>query len=157
MSSLIVEVCEVNDVTEHDNADSLELVHVKGWQVCAQVGQHAKGSVVVYVPPDAVLPEQLSDAIGVTQYCSPAFPKNADGTRDPGMRVKVAKLRGQPSYGLLMPIPDGNEWGVGTDVAKYYGITKYEPPPRPATGDIVADEAGFEHYWELSWAVNPTS
>ena len=33
MSQLIVEVCEVNDVLPHPNADRLEILIIKGWRV----------------------------------------------------------------------------------------------------------------------------
>lgn len=55
MSSLIVEICEVNDVEKHPNADKLDLVSVKGWQCVAQKGEYQIGDSVVYIPIDSIL------------------------------------------------------------------------------------------------------
>ena len=99
MSSLIVEVCRVESVQKHPNADRMTVCTVKGWRVCAGLDQFRTGDLCVYVPPDSVLPPELSDRLGVTKYLSP-LPTDADGIRPPGGRVRVARLRGEPSYGL---------------------------------------------------------
>lgn len=41
MSSLIVEVCLVDKVLKHTNADKLEIVLVKGWECIVQKGAFA--------------------------------------------------------------------------------------------------------------------
>ena len=53
MSSLIVEVCRIDRVLPHPNADLLELAHIKGWQCVVPKGKYAAGSLVTYVPIDA--------------------------------------------------------------------------------------------------------
>lgn len=135
MSSLIIEVCEINDVVKHPNADKLDLITIKGWQVIDRRGLRKPGERIIYIPPDSVLPEYMSDNLNVTQYCAPAYPKKDDGSRDPGSRVRAAKLRGVVSYGLIVNIPEGKDWQVGQDVAKYFGITKWEPPKRTVGGE----------------------
>lgn len=110
-SSLIVPVATIDALLPHTNADSLELAHVLGWQIVVRKGQFEVGDKIVYIPPDSVLPLELSDHLGVTRYLS-------------NQRVRCARLRGESSFGLVMR-PD-RDWDIGENVADYYGITKYE-------------------------------
>ncbi len=150
MSSLIVEVCRVEEVLLHPNADRMCICTVKGWRVCAgrdqETGrnQFEPGDRCVYVPPDAVLPPELADRLKVTRYLSP-LAKNADGVRAPGGRVRVARLRGEPSYGLILR-PEGPALEVGDDVAARYGITKWEPPPESIDGEAERPHPAFHAY-----------
>jgi hypothetical protein len=153
MSSLIVEVCEVAEVTPHPNADRMAVAKIKGWYVCvakdAVTGEPwcKAGDKVVYFPPDAVLQPEVSDKHGVTKYLG-LLPKNEDGTRPPGGRVMVANLRGFKSYGFASP-PDDPTWPVGTDVAAHYGVTKYEPPLKANQGDAERPHAAFHRYYDM--------
>jgi RNA ligase (TIGR02306 family) len=115
MSSLIVEVCQIDSVTKHPNADQLEIISVKGWQLISQLGLWHVGDKAVYVPIESIIPLELSDKMNITNYLQNG-------------RVKCVKLRGEPSFGVL--IPAQHEWEVGKDVAEILGITKYEPPVR---------------------------
>jgi RNA ligase (TIGR02306 family) len=147
MSSLIVEVCRVDAVEKHPNADRMSICVVKGWRVCAGRDQFEPGDRCIYIPPDAVLPPELSDALGVTKYLSP-LAKNADGVRPPGGRVRVARLRGEPSYGLIIPV-EGPELPVGTDVAERFGITKWEPPAAIIDGEADKPHPAFHGYTDI--------
>jgi RNA ligase (TIGR02306 family) len=153
MSSLIIEVCRVDAVDRHVNADRMCICTVKGWRVCAgrdpETGrnQFQPGDRCIYVPPDAVLPPELSDRLGCTRYLSP-LAMNADGIRPPGGRVRVARLRGEPSYGLIMPVDDPS-LEVGTDVASCLGITKWEPPPDITDGDADRPHPAFHGYTDI--------
>lgn len=145
MSSLIVEVSTVDTVTRHPNADAMEVVHVKGWQVCTKLGQFQAGDRCIYIPPDSILPGPLADRLGVTKYLVP-LPKDATRQRPTGGRIRVARLRGVASYGLLMDAHDDPTWPIGTDVAIHYGITKYEPPPDSNDGETASDLPVFHRY-----------
>ena len=70
MSSLIVEVSKIQKVLPHPNAERLELAHVKGWQCVVPKSRYAPGNLVTYIPPDSVLPAELSDRLGITKYLS---------------------------------------------------------------------------------------
>ena len=124
MSSLIVEVCKVDEVTPHPNADRMAVAKIKGWYVCvakdASTGEPwcKTGDKVVYFPPDSVLQPAVSDKFGVTKYLG-HLPKDEDGTRPPGGRVMVANLRGFKSFGFAGHLDDPT-WEVGKDVAEYY-------------------------------------
>jgi RNA ligase (TIGR02306 family) len=121
MSTLCVKVSKIEKVTAHPNADALDLCIVEGYQCVTAKGLRKEGDIVVYVPPDSVMPLELSDKIGVTKYLSNG-------------RVKCAKLRGEPSFGVIME-PADPSWQIGQDVQDYYGITKYIPPVKVSSGD----------------------
>lgn len=152
MSSLIIEVCNVEAVRKHPNADRMCIVTVKGWDVIAgrndKTGemQFAPGDKCVYFPPETVIPHEISDRMGVTKYLTP-MPKDEEGNRPEESRIRVARLRGEASYGLLMACED-EAWEVGLDVADHYRAYKYDPPP-PCNGDIDRDHPAFHHYYDM--------
>lgn len=135
MSSLIVEVTEIQKILPHPNADLLEIVIVKGWQLVVKKGQYQANDVVVYFPIDTVLPLETSERFGVTKYLSK-------------QRIHCAKLRGEPSFGLAVP-PDDASWMPGTNVADYYGATKYDPPVRTDQGDAEKAHPLFSEYTDI--------
>jgi RNA ligase (TIGR02306 family) len=148
MSTLVVEVCEVKAVYPHPQADALEFITVKGWQVIVQKALGlVVGQKVVYFPPDSVLPPELAERLGITKYLAP-LPREIDGTRKPGLRVRAARLRGEPSYGTIdHSVVAG--WNVGLDVKDHYGVTKFEPPVRPTDGDALPPLAAFHGYTDI--------
>lgn len=136
-SSLIVEVCEIKNINEHPEADALEIAIVKGWECVVKKGQYKIGDIIIYIPIDAILPEDLADRFNVRNYLR-GKEKN---------RVGCIKLRGQMSYGLL--INNEENWDLGTDVAEHYGITKYCPPVRPISGDADKNDPLFEKFTDI--------
>ncbi len=152
MSKLIVEVCEIKEIKQHNNADSLELVVVKGFQCVTKKGQFKVGDKVVYIPPYSLLTKELSDKMGVTNYLSWQTKEDENKNKvtcyDLGGRTRVAELRGEPSFGILIPCPD-NSWEIGKDVAEYYGIKKYTPPFRDVAADAATEVFGFHPYSEI--------
>src|ERR1700760_222447 len=135
MSSLIVEISKIEKIFPHPNAERLELAHVKGWQCVVPKGRYGAGDLVTYVPPDCVLPEALSDRLGITKYLSKG-------------RVRCARLRGEPSFGVIIDL-ENPDWTVGQDVAGFYGITKYVPPIRAQVGDAEPPHPLFVSYTEI--------
>jgi RNA ligase (TIGR02306 family) len=135
MSTLIVEVSKIDRVLPHPNADALELAHIKGWQCVVPKGRYAADSRVVYVPIDSVMPAGLSDRLGITKYLSNG-------------RVRCARLRGEPSFGVVFDADDPS-WPEGTDVRERYGITKYLPPVRPSAGEAETPHPLFVTYTDV--------
>jgi len=135
MSTLIVEVCRIEAVMAHTNADVLELAQIKGWQCVIPKGRYAPGDLVVYIPIDSLIPLERSDAWGITQYLSKG-------------RVRCARLRGEPSFGVIVD-REQCEWAEGQDVKEYYGITKYVPPVRMGAGDAAPAHALFVEYTDV--------
>lgn len=146
MSSLIVDVCEIEEVKPHSNANALELVRVKNWWCVAGIGSYKVGDKAVYFPPDAVIPDALAERFGIAKYCA-QLPKLGDGARPAGLRIRAARFRGEKSCGTVQPLDDPN-WAVGTSVAEYYGVTKFEPPARH-DGDIDTPLDVFHKYTDI--------
>lgn len=117
MSSLIVEVCKVDKIEKHPNADKLSIVTIKGWNCIVSLDQYKEGDLVIYCPPDSIIPADL-----IEKYKLEFLKKNG--------RVGTIKLRGIISQGLVLDIPKpmGYSWKAGLDVAGMMGITKWEPP-----------------------------
>lgn len=134
MSSLIVPVTTIEDMRPHPNADRLELAQVLGWQLVVPKGQYRVGEKLVYFPIDTILPLEVSERFGVTRYLH-------------RQRIRCARLRGEPSFGLAIP-PD-EDWPVGTNVADFYGAVKYEPPVRTIAGDGEEDHPLFVAYTDI--------
>jgi len=98
-------------------------------------GEYQVGDRIVYFPIDTVLPFEISERFGVTKYLSK-------------QRIKCAKLRGEPSFGLAVK-PDRADWPLGENVADYYGASKYEPPVRVGAGDAEKEHPLFVGYTEI--------
>ena len=129
MSTIKVEVTRINDVRPHSNADALELATVGGWQMCVKKGVYHNGDPVVYFEQGTVLPRDVADRLGVTQYLSEKLDINGDRV----LVIHRVKLRGEPSFGLVIEPEPGMV--VGQDVADFYGATKFFPPVRTQAGD----------------------
>jgi len=134
MSSLIIEPIVINEIIPHPNADRLDLVIIKGWQVVTQKGNYKSGDIGIYIPPDSVVPLELSDRWEVTQYLSK-------------QRVKAIRLRGEMSYGFIAP--NENNHPIGVDVAEELGITKWEPAEHVCRGDGERPHVIFTNYTDI--------
>lgn len=114
MSSLIVEVCRIESIVKHPNADRLSVVGVKGWNCIVGLDQYSVGDLVVFVPPDCIIPIDI-----IEKY-------NLEYLRSDG-RTKSVKLRGYLSQGLILDLPEG-KFKEGDDVSGILGIKKWQPP-----------------------------
>jgi hypothetical protein len=135
MSSLIVEVCEIEKVLPHQNAERLELAQIKGWPCVVPRGRYNAGDLITYVPVDSIVPEPLAHRLGVAKYLSKG-------------RVRCARLRGEPSFELVFD-RENDAWAVGTDVREHYGIQKYIPPIKLSAGDAESPHPLFVSYTEI--------
>lgn len=135
MSTLVVEVCKIEKVRPHGNANALALAQIKGWQCVIPKGRNEPGDLVTYIPIDAVIPAEHSDRWGITKYLSNG-------------RVRCARLRGEPSFGVIVDRED-KAWAEGLDVQDYYGITKYIPPVKIGAGDAAPSHSLFIEYTDV--------
>ena len=111
----------IGEIRPIEGADNIELVMVGGWQAITKKGEYQVGDKVVVATTDAVIPQDLSDLMGVTGYLRK------------GQRVRTVKLRGvysecliiSKNIFLLRKFPTLTE---GEDLMELLGITKYEPP-----------------------------
>lgn len=106
----------------HPNADSLSIVRVfDGYTVCVRTSDWEGKELGAYVPPDSIYE---------------------------GKRIKVKKLRGVPSMGMLLPAPIGSN--VGDDVASLLGVTHYNPPePLNSGGDEAQAPKGYRPVYDV--------
>ena len=111
----------IGEIRPIEGADNIELAMVGGWQAITKKGEYQVGDKVVVATTDAVIPQELSDLMGVTGYLRK------------GQRVRTVKLRGvysecliiSKNIFLLRKYPTLTE---GEDLMELLGIVKYEPP-----------------------------
>lgn len=159
MSKLIVEVCRVEEVSKHPNADKLEICRIKGWLTVVKKEEFKQGDLCVFFPPDSILPPAICHGpedsppgrMNNIKYLH-QLPKDAEGNRPPGGRVVATRLRGHVSYGVILPLDstkgDNPEWVEGQDVAEHFGVTKYEPIESNA-GDAERSNPRFYKYTSI--------
>jgi RNA ligase (TIGR02306 family) len=146
MAETIVEVCKIELVTPHPNADALELTQIKGWQCVVPLGKYQAGDLVTYIPIDSLIPLEHADRWGITKYLS--VRTGPDAPTPPAGRVRCARLRGEPSFGVIIDREDPS-WAEGQDVKAHYGITKYIPPLRTTAGDAERPHPLFVEYTDI--------
>ena len=125
MSIFKVEVVPIK-LEPHPNADTLSVVKVFDYTVCVRTVDWQDKLIGAYIPPDSVVPKNENFAF-------------LDGKT----RIKVRKLRGVVSMGLLVPAPDESK--IGDDVATRLGVTHYEPPMQNAktSGEVESPPQGI--------------
>src|SRR3990172_1357654 len=111
----------------HPNADSLSIVHIFGYTIVVKTEQWEGINLGAYIVQDRI--------VDITR---PEF----SFLTNP--RIKVKKLRGVVSMGLLMPAPPDAQ--IGDDVAEFYGVTRYETPENLSTGGEVGPTPSGIYY-----------
>lgn len=136
MSVHEIAIVQIDEILSHPNPEvtRMELVHIWGWQCCVGKGQFKSGDKAVYIPPDYCVP---------TDHPSFAFLTRKDGK--PQERIRVRRLKGTLSQGLMISVPDElADLPVGTNVIEQLGIERYEPPlPKTTGGDFVGAPSGL--------------
>lgn len=132
------EVIRLGNPAKHPNADTLEVYKVFDWDVVAKHGNWNPGDLAAYVVPDSVVDTSRPEF-------SFLAPKDKPGAK---VRVKVARLRGVYSQGLLIPAPAGAV--EGDDVAELFGIERYDPAePVSTTGDAESPPSGLAPVYDV--------
>jgi len=119
-------IARINEIKEIPGADNIEQGVIGGWNCIIKKGEYKVDDLVVVATTDAVIPQELSDAMNVTNYLRK------------GQRVRTVKLRGVYSECLIIPLRYARqsakytklEWDEGKDIMELLGIFKYEPPVR---------------------------
>lgn len=117
-------IAKINEVKAIEGADNIELVVAGGWNAITKKGEFKVGDETIIATTDAVIPETLSEDMGVTSYLRK------------GNRVRTVKLRGVYSECLIIPMKylsgrtTMGDWDLkeGSDCMGFLEITKYEPP-----------------------------
>ena len=137
-------VAKINEVRAIEGADNIELVIAGGWNAITKKGEFKEGSLTVIATTDAVIPEKLSESMGVANYLRK------------GTRVRTVKLRGVYSECLIIPVTYIRAKSIveGKDLMEELGITKYEPPVKQiqlASGRKIKwrDNQNFHIYYKF--------
>jgi RNA ligase (TIGR02306 family) len=117
-------VARINEIKPIEGADNIELAVIGGWNCIVKKGSHKAYELVVVATTDAVIPQELSDSMNVTNYLRK------------GQRVRTVKLRGVYSECLIIPISiaakatgfANTKFDEGDDMMDTLKIFKYEPP-----------------------------
>jgi RNA ligase (TIGR02306 family) len=121
----------ITSLRPHPNADRLEIAQVLGWQCIVQKGIHKEGDKIIFVVIDTLVPP------------TPPFEFLADKNKsDKTIRIKMIKLRGEHSAGVIIPLQDLclETTEIGTDVSQLLGVQKYvKELPANLMGESVGD------------------
>jgi RNA ligase (TIGR02306 family) len=115
-------VARINEIKPIPGADNIEQGIIGGWNCIIKKGEYNVDDLVVVATTDAVIPQEISDSMNVTNYLRK------------GQRVRTVKLRGVYSECLIIPLSHTpykgtvNEYFEGRDMMEAMGITKWEPP-----------------------------
>ncbi len=104
-----VVVAPVINIVKHPNADTLSIGDCDGAPVIFQTGTYNEGDLAVYVPVDAIVPDDDERWTFLKGH----------------RRIKAMRLRGIYSQGVLTK-PDPS-WPAGFDARLALRIEKYEP------------------------------
>ena len=143
-------IAKINEVRAIEGADNIELVIAGGWNAITRKGEFKVGDETIIATTDAVIPEKLSEEMGVTNYLRK------------GGRVRTVKLRGVYSECLIIPMKylrgkttmGDFDLKEGSDCMEFLGIIKYEPPVKQiqlASGRKIKwrDNQNFHIYYKF--------
>lgn len=114
-------VSKIKEIIPIEEADKIESAILNGWKCIVKKGEYKVGDMVLCAITDAVIPETLSESLGIKNYLRS------------GSRVRTVKLKGAYSECLIIPLSaiEENERSKlfeGKDMMNLTGIVKYEPP-----------------------------
>lgn len=143
-------VAKINEVKPIEGADNIEQAIINGWSCIVKKGSHSVDDLVVVTTTDAIIPEDLAETLGVTNYLRK------------GNRVRTVKLKGVYSECLIIPIKypkqatgyANTKWEEGDDLMDVLKIYKYEPPTKQiqlASGRKIKwkDNQNFHIYYKF--------
>lgn len=115
----------ISEIKTHNNADSLELAMIRGWQVVVRKNEFKVGDKVIYIEIDSWVPHTIAPFLSKGQ-----FPRVYEGVE--GQRLRTIQLRKELSQGLILPIEIVDpslitDCSDGFDLTEILGILKWEP------------------------------
>lgn len=139
----LASIQKILEIKPIENADSIEVAKVEGWNVVVKKGEFKPGDDVIYIEIDSFLPiEPQYEFLRASSY------KNSPILGE-GFKLKTVRLRGVYSQGLILPMSVIEDKGwvglpVGTDVTETLGIRKWEEPePALIGGDAAGRRPDF--------------
>lgn len=141
------EIVRVTSIAAHPNADRLQIAKFEmagsgesAYEVVIQKNEFRPGQLASYLSVDCVLP-----------LSCPAFTflgTRLDGAGRAHFRLRAARLRGVFSQGLLVPAPEGFEFGAS--VARHFGVTYHQEPVKGGPLQPSAKRARREPFAQYS-------
>lgn len=139
----------VTDIREIPDADQIVCARIRGWDVVVKRGEFTVGDRCLYVEVDSLL--DVTDP-RFAFLATRGVHTDADGRT--GHVLKTARLRGQYSQGLALPLTEFPELPAdaapGTDVTDTLGIVKWDPP---IPAELAGTARGMRPAWIPSTAV----
>lgn len=125
----LASVQEISDIQPILGADRICRYKVVGWWVIDQIGKYNVGDKVIYCEPDSIIPPNL-------QYKLFYNGQDRDSLNLKGYRLKIQKIRGAYSQGLLINKDEAGiqDLNIDDDVTDALGIIKYEAPDSLSPG-----------------------
>jgi RNA ligase (TIGR02306 family) len=137
-------VAKINEIKSIEGADNIELAVIGGWNCITKKGEYKVDDLVIIATTDAIIPQNLSDAMNVTNYLRK------------GGRVRTVKLKGVYSECLIIPnkFIFTEYYKEGSDMMDKLSIHKYEPPVKQiqlASGRKIKykDNPNFHVYYKF--------
>lgn len=133
----------VHDVTPIEGADAIEAAHVLGWQVVVKKNEFKVGDVGVYFEIDSFLPIRPE-----FEFLRGSSYKKTELMGE-GFRLRTARMRGQLSQGLLLPMSilpekeDGSSYTIGEDVTDILCVRKFEIEERASVSGAIIGEMPY--------------
>lgn len=131
MSGFKTPITTIKEILPHNNADSLEIAVVYGFNIIVKKGAYKISDPVLYIPVDSILTQKIEDAL---------FDANSKIKLNKH-RIRQIRIRGVASQGMLVNIEELQHWVepeiyekivngyyLEQDLSEVLGITKYEPP-----------------------------
>ena len=121
----------ISELLPIEGADRIEIAKLRGmqWRVVVQKGLHNVGDKVVYCEIDSWIPHEIAPFLTKDESKLQEY----EGVK--GNRLKLIKLKGIVSQGLILPLsalidkhPTIKEFSIGTCVDQLLNIKLYEPP-----------------------------
>lgn len=172
----LASIQRIEEIHNIENADAIQAYRVLGWWVVDKKDAHKVGDLVVYLSLDSWVPHELAPFLSKGKE-----PREYEGVT--GERLRTARLRGQLSQGLLLPIThdievswshtffnfeDARPLQEGDDLTELLGIQKWEATiPAELAGNVAGVFPNFipktdqERIQNLtsefynSWTLNP--
>ncbi len=145
-----------------ENADSIQIAKVRGWDVVVRIGEFEVGEKVVYFEIDTFLP---LDNPAYTFLAPRGARKDPSHDDIEGHVLKTAKMRGIYSQGLVLPlteVPLAVLAPEGADVSDLAGVWKWDPPiPAELAGSAkgpfpsVIRKTDEERIQNMPWVFEP--
>ena len=136
----LASIQKISDIKPIPDADSIELVIIKGWQCVAKKGEFKPGNFCIYFEVDSYLPIDVRyEFLRKTSYRCNEF-------MGEGFRIKTVKFRGEISQGLALPLnafPEIVDKKENTDVTVILNVRKWEIPEQVSNAGIVIGDKPF--------------